>query len=380
MTVHPTDADNIQAQSNPSEQAGALAAVDTGTSKEANAANINDNRHGAATTARQWQVLSQLQRNRWVGTTHIYEQLMMAGFDISLRTVQRDLNALAKRFPIEKNNANPQGWRWKEDAPLQSLPHMNLSQAVAFNMVEANLTQLLPPVILDELFPWFDLARRQLKNSKVTHSWIDRVRIEPATQPLIAPDIDLDSKDNIYHALFYQLQIHACYTRSNKSQASEYTLNPIAIIQRGVIIYLLATRTDDPEVTIRTFALHRFDSVEILETAAKTPENFQLDTYLDEGSMGFSHPLFGELDERGKNTAVELRFTRQAGKSLTESKLNDDQTVTLNEDNTLTVKATVNLTSQLVWWLRGFGSGLLDAKPELLYQAVLDKSSTAISE
>jgi len=368
MTVRPTTVNDIQAQANATEQENMLVATDNNTLKES-----NDNRHGAATTARQWQVLSQLQRNRWVGTTHIYEQLMMAGFDISLRTVQRDLNALAKRFPIEKNNANPQGWRWKEDAPLQSLPHMNLSQAVAFNMVEANLTQLLPPVILDELFPWFDLARRQLKNSKVTHSWIDRVRIEPATQPLIAPHIDLDSKDNIYHALFYQLQINACYTRSNKSEASEYTLNPIAIIQRGVIIYLLATRTDDPDVIIRTFALHRFDSVEILESTAQTPENFQLDTYLDEGSMGFSHPFFGELAERGKNTTIELQFTQQAGRSLTESKLSDDQVVIANDDGTLTIKATVNLTSQLVWWLRGFGNGLLDAKPELLYQAVLDK-------
>ena len=375
MTVHSTNAENIQAQSDSDKQAIAIEAAENDVLKE-----TQDNRHGAATTARQWQVLSQLQRNRWVGTTHIYEQLMMAGFDISLRTVQRDLNALAKRFPIEKNNANPQGWRWKEDAPLQSLPHMNLSQAVAFNMVEANLTQLLPPVILDELFPWFDLARRQLKNSKVTHSWIDRVRIEPATQPLIAPDIDLDSKDNIYHALFYQLQINACYTRSNKSEASEYTLNPIAIIQRGVIIYLLATRTDDPNATIRTFALHRFDRVEILESAAQTPDSFQLDTYLDEGSMGFSHPLFGELAERGKNTAVELQFTQQAGRSLTESKLSDDQIVISNDDDTLTIKATVNLTSQLVWWLRGFGSGLLDAKPALLYQAVLDQPAMTNNE
>ena len=367
MTVHSTDADHSHAQTNSVEQANTVAAADSHVSGD-----NNDNRHGAATTARQWQVLSQLQRNRWVGTTHIYEQLMMAGFDISLRTVQRDLNALAKRFPIEKNNANPQGWRWRDDAPLQSLPHMNLSQAVAFNMVEANLTQLLPPVILDELFPWFDLARRQLKNSKVTHSWIDRVRIEPATQPLIAPHIDLDSKDNIYHALFYQLQIKACYTRSNKSQASEYLLNPIAIIQRGVIIYLLATRIDDPNFTIRTFALHRFASVDILESAAQTPESFQLDTYLDAGGMGFSHPLFGDLPNHGKNTAIELQFTKQAGKSLTESKLSDDQTVTLDDD-TLTIQATVNLTSQLVWWLRGFGNGLLNAKPELLHQAVLDK-------
>ena len=349
------------------------------TTAELNANTISDDtkettasRHGAATTARQWQVLSQLQRNRWMGTTHIYEQLMLAGFDISLRTVQRDLNALAKRFPIEKNNANPQGWRWCNDAPLQSLPHMNLSQAVAFNMVEANLTQLLPPAILDELFPWFDLARRQLKNSKVTHSWLDRVRIEPATQPLIAPHIDLDSKDNIYHALFYQLQIKACYTRGNKSAASEYTLNPLAIIQRGVIIYVLATRTDDPDAIIRTFALHRFASVELLETGAQTPDGFQLDRYLDAGGMGFTHPLLSQMHDHGKNTAIELHFTKQAGRSLTESKLSDDQTVTINSDDTLTIKATVNLTSQLVWWLRGFGKGLLDAQPQLLYQVVLD--------
>lgn len=334
-------------------------------------------RHGAATTARQWQVLSQLQRNRWVGTTHVYDQLKLAGFDISLRTVQRDLNALAKRFPIEKNNANPQGWRWCDDAPLQSLPHMNLSQAVAFNMVEANLTQLLPPAILDELFPWFDLARRQLKNSKVTHSWIDRVRIEPATQPLIAPTIDLESKDNIYHALFYQQQIKACYTRSNKSEASEYTLNPVAIVQRGVIIYLLATRIDDPEVILRTFALHRFASVEILDSVAITPDNFHLDRYLDAGGMGFTHPLLSQLPDHGKNTAVELRFTKQAGKSLTESQLSENQIVTDNDDDTLTVHATVNLTSQLVWWLRGFGHGLLDAKPELLYQVVSGKPALA---
>ncbi|MDN5890891.1 MAG: WYL domain-containing protein [Psychrobacter sp.] len=374
MTEHHTDADNLDTLQNQAHtRADVKAPILTDESSNTEG-NVSDNRHGAATTARQWQVLSQLQRNRWVGTTHIYEQLILAGFDISLRTVQRDLNALAKRFPIEKNNANPQGWRWCDDAPLQSLPHMNLSQAVAFNMVEANLTQLLPPVILDELFPWFDLARRQLKNSKVTHSWIDRVRIEPATQPLIAPHIDLNSKDNIYHALFYQLQIKACYTRSNKSQASEYILNPIAIIQRGVIIYLLATRTNDPELIIRTFALHRFASVEILDSAAQTPVDFQLDTYLDAGGMGFSHPLFGELPDRGKNTAIELQFTKQAGKSLTESKLSDDQIVTSNEDETLTIQATVNLTSQLVWWLRGFGNGLLDAKPELLHQAVLEQS------
>ena len=158
--------------------------------------------NATATTARQWQILSQLDRKRWLGTTHIKEQLDLMGFDISLRTIQRDLNALATRFPIEKNNTNPQGWRWREDAPMQSLPHMNLSQAVAFSMMRHNLTQLLPPAILDELIPWFDLANRQLKESKVVNTWLDRVRILSANQPLIPPSVNPAAKDAVYDALF----------------------------------------------------------------------------------------------------------------------------------------------------------------------------------
>jgi hypothetical protein len=86
--------------------------------------------------------------------------------------------------------------------------------------------------------------------------------------------------------------------------------------------------------------------------------------------MGFSHSLFTQLPNRGKQTEVSLRFNQSAGKSLTESQLSADQTVEMHEDDTMTITATINLTSQLVWWLRGFGKGLIDAKPELLFTAV----------
>lgn len=327
--------------------------------------------NSTATTARQWELLNLLERGSWRGTHHLHEQLRLANFDVSLRTVQRDLNALSKRFPIEKNNANPQGWRWKEDAPVQSLPHMNLSQAVAFNMVEANLAQLLPPAILDELFPWFDLARRQLKDSKITHNWLDRVRIEPATQPLIAPKICRDCKDAIYQAIFHECQISARYTRRNKDEPGEYQLNPIAIVQRGVVIYLLATKVGDAEQIIRTFALHRFTEVTVEETKAVIPAGFNLEAYLDSGGMGFAHYLFKDLPNHGKNTKIKLVFNGKAGTSLTESQLSDDQVVTEDtENNTQTIIATVNLTSQLVWWLRGFGKKLTIIEPEILSHAV----------
>ncbi len=330
-----------------------------------------------ATTARQWQILSQLDRKRWVGTTHIKEQLDMMGFDISLRTIQRDLNALAERFPIEKNNTNPQGWRWQEDAPMQSLPHMNLSQAVAFSMVKDNLTHLLPPAVLDELMPWFDLANRQLKQSKVANTWLERVRILSANQPLIPPAVDNDAKEIIYQALFENKQLIADYKARGRDESQQYTLNPIAIVQRGVVIYLLASRADRPIDDIRQFALHRFNNAQVSETPANLPADFDLDQYINTGAMGFNFPLFDTLRQSSSNhhqpprQNIELLFAPQMGNSLLESQLSDDQH-TWEDEEGLHVTATVNLTSQLVWWLRGFGKGVKKIEPPLLAQAVFE--------
>lgn len=336
--------------------------------------------NATATTARQWQILSQLDRKRWLGTTHIKEQLDLMGFDISLRTIQRDLNALAERFPIEKNNTNPQGWRWREDAPMQSLPHMNLSQAVAFSMVKDNLTQLLPPAVLDELMPWFDLANRQLKESKVVNTWLDRVRILSANQPLIAPAVNRDAKEAVYEALFQNKQLVAQYKARGRDEAQQYTLNPLAIIQRGVVIYLLASRTDRPVDDVRQFALHRFESATVSDQPADLPEDFNLDHYINTGAMGFNYPLFETLREAQNNhqppqQQIHLIFTPQAGNSLLESQLSDDQ-LTYEDEAGLHVTATVSLTSQLVWWLRGFGKGLLKVEPEILAIAVYEPNTT----
>ncbi len=91
---------------------------------------------------------------KWIGTRELQESLVREGIDISLRTIQRDLNQIAQRFPIESSKTSPQGWRWRADAPIQSLPHMTSSQAVTFMMVEEHLKHLLPPSLIEEMNPW----------------------------------------------------------------------------------------------------------------------------------------------------------------------------------------------------------------------------------
>jgi hypothetical protein len=69
-------------------------------------------------------------------------------------------------FSLESNGASPQGWRWRADAQISSLPHISTSQAVTFLMVEEHLRHLLPPSLLDELRPWFDMAQRAVNHSR----------------------------------------------------------------------------------------------------------------------------------------------------------------------------------------------------------------------
>ena len=332
----------------------------------------------ASSLHRQWQLLSRLNTGKWVGTRQLQEQLQREGIEISLRTIQRDLKQLAQRFPLEANGEVPQGWRWKADAPVQSLPHMNSSQAITFMMVEEHLRHLLPPSLLAEMRPWFDLAHRSV-SVEYNHmrEWINRVRIIPPTQPLIPPAVDPKAQQAIYEALLQDRQLEVDYHRRGQpEQVKTYQLNPLALVQRGPIIYLLCTRPDKAEDEVHMFALHRFNRAEVSEQRAVRPDHFDLDQYLASGALGFKTALLRNPEhENVENTAVRLRFSASAGQGLLECRLSDDQHSDIEADGRITIHASVPLTAQLIWWLRGFGQEVEVLAPDSLIAALTSDSS-----
>lgn len=307
---------------------------------------------------RQWQILSRLSTGKWMGTREIQEILQREGIDISLRTIQRDLNQISQRFPIESNKTVPQGWRWRSDAPIQSLPHMTSSQAVTFMMVEEHLKHLLPPSLLEEMNPWFDLARRSLSTQNNVRQWINRVRIVPANQPLIPPVVDRAAQQAIYEGLLQDKQLECVYQKRPQAEESVYTLNPLALVQKGATIYLICTRYDKTD--IQTFALHRFKSAKVLDSRALHPVNFDIDAYIDSGALGFRVDYNKPTD----NVALKLTIPECESHYFEESQLSRDQVITPLEHNLVQISATVPFTSQLTWWLRSFGNKIQKIEPE----------------
>lgn len=111
------------------------------------------------------------------------------------------------------------------------------------------------------------------------------------------------------------------------------------------------------------YALHRIESATLSDRGVLVV-NFDLDEYLSHGSMDFLAPDIAEGP-----ISIELHFTLGAGFALTENRISLDQTTEARDDK-IVVRATVTPTQQLVWWLRGFGSGLLEVRPEKLRLAV----------
>ncbi len=311
------------------------------------------------TLYRQWQILSRLSTGKWMGTRELQEILVREGVDISLRTIQRDLNQIAQRFPIESSKTTPQGWRWRSDAPIQSLPHMTSSQAVTFMMVEEHLKHLLPPSLIDEMNPWFDLARRSLSTQNNVRQWINRVRIVPANQPLIPPVVERAAQQAIYEGLLQDKQLECIYQgRGQHSEEKTYILNPLALVQKGSIIYLVCTRHDRSD--IQTFALHRFKSATVLNTRALHPVNFDIDEYIDSGALGFRV----DFNQPTENITLKLHMSEADAHYFEESQLSLDQSIEKLEDGMALITATVPYTSQLIWWLRSFGKKIRHIEPE----------------
>ncbi len=327
-----------------------------------------------STLLRQWEMMRMLtvsrsdskHDGRWDKASEITAKLNDAGYDVSVRTVQRDLKELSEIFPIELNdkNARDYGWRWIKGANLD-IPGMSVAEALAMRLVETHLKQLLPASMLDGLNGVFSLAQSKLdkvekQNNNHSKDWLNKVRVVPPAQPLLPPTVNEAVQAAIYQGLLEDKQLTARYQSASSDQPKDYLLHPLGLIMRGAVTYLVASAWDYAEA--RLYALHRFSTVEILDAAAKAPEGFNLDAAIASGLADFAN--------QGEPIQLVLRCTEGVAAFLAETPLAADQTLTPEADGWVRLTATVNDTRQLQWWLLGQGDGVEVCSPMGLQEEI----------
>lgn len=309
------------------------------------------------TQLRQWAMLQAIPRHpRKITSRELAELLETAGFTVSKRTVERDLVSLSGIFPlVSDEREKPYGWSWQQEALSFNLPAMSPVQALTLALAHEYLNTLLPACLTTSLDPYFKAAEKLLTSEgevKRMAEWRDHVAIVPPTQALLPPTYSEEVVETVHKALLEGRQLEIRYRSCSAGETQVYRAYPLGIVQRGPVTYLVATlfKYDDP----RSLALHRIEAATMLDARAKRPKGFDLKQHVASGAFGFE--IKGPIK-------LVVRFREETAQHLLETPLSTDQRVTPDGEGWMKVQATVIETSQLYWWLLGFGDGVVVLEP-----------------
>jgi hypothetical protein len=177
-----------------------------------------------------------------IATNTLREKLAERGFEVDLRTLQRDLrDKLSVIFPIICHEDN-KPYRWSFDALAHiNLPALDTPNALALYMVEEQLTGLLPHTVLEQLQPQFNEARKYLESlshNDLAH-WKNVVRAVPAGKLLRPAEILPQVWRDVTEGLLYKKQLLVIYLCRDSNKVRSFQLHPAGLIVRDTISYLI---------------------------------------------------------------------------------------------------------------------------------------------
>lgn len=322
---------------------------------------------GRNTLSRQWELLKLLPTTgSGASARSLQQRLAEAGFPTTKRTVERDLEELATVFAIRKNDKSiPYGFSW---TPPTSTPPASITvlEALTLGLVHETLIPLIPAFMLNALQPRFEQA--QIKLSALARvspaaKWLEKVASVPANLPLVAPKIDTNVLVEVQESLLGERQLRCTYFAAHRNHKRQVVLNPLGMIQRGAITYLIATIS--PDTKTRQFALHRMAEVQGLDARCQIPDGFSLKDYARSGAMQFG-------DNVGQTLTLEAWVNEGLLRLLRETPLSEDMEI-LSSDDGGWIRARVLDTWELEWWLLSHTGSIVITAPDCLRERLLNR-------
>lgn len=295
-------------------------------------------------------MLQQIPREPLGVTTHeLQAKLAAAGYEVSLRTVQRDLNSLSAQFPLIQLPEITKNLRWAfaKQGRLVAFPGMDAVTALTVYMADAHLKSLLPMQVAEYLQPWQQEARSKL--TEEYKGWLKKIRVINA-QPLLPPQVNEEVLQPIYQALLESRQFSASY-----NGVDERIIHPYGLVQKGQLLYLVCRFYEFDDVRIT--ALQRYSQVKLLDDKVRPFPRFNIDDYLEEGRLNY---LLSD-----KKLSITAEIQPYLADLLSETPLAKRQKITKQADKNI-LTAQVADTLELRRWLLSQGSAIKLLEPVAL--------------
>jgi predicted DNA-binding transcriptional regulator YafY len=296
-----------------------------------------------------------------ISTAELESRLEGENFVVDRRTIQRDLERLSDKFPLNNRPGAGRELRWFfKKGTANQWPAMNTDTALTLLMAEQNLKPLIPKQAFNSLASLVNQAKETLKVQDKSGSkkiWSDSVRIVSKGFALQPADIAPDVMTNIFDAMGKHRQLKI----TNKA-GKESVINPLGLVMRGPMLYLVSNYHGYDDIRIN--ALHRITSATVEMSDLVTPKDFNLDDILQSGLMSW------RLDP-GKPKNFEIFVNEDIARYLDENRINLTQTIKKHDDGSALVKFTSEDTLELRQWLLGFGAGVVVNKPAAVQKWIM---------
>ena len=301
-------------------------------------------------------------------TSEIHDALRQQDpdYEVSVRSVQRSLESLSVRFPITSElRGRTNHWCWIDRHALTQIPAMSESTAFVLRLASDYLKPLMPTSALRRLEPYFRHAEEVLSGTGLGR-WVDHARIVGRGPVLKPPAISDAVQEAVTGALLAGRQVEVDYRNKAGARARRIALNPLGVVLRDGVVYLVATSWDYDDV--RHYVLHRMSNPTMLEAPARRIDGFRMSAHIRE-ERRFAYPVgSGKL-------RLKAVFERDAALHLMESRLGPDHRTAEAADGRVLVEATVADTAELRWWLLGFGSAVEVVEPASLREEFREQAT-----
>ena len=299
------------------------------------------------------ELLRRIPKGRTITAPELHQQLMEAGYEREMRTIQRQLETLSEFYDIERDDSSkPYRYCWKENAKGLSMPGLSAQESLLLTLAEQQLHNLLPAKLMKSMQGFFRQARGQLDEkgkSQPEREWLDKVRVVSTTQPLLPPKVGPTVFAQVSNALYANQWLDVDYKNAAGKKTSSRVM-PLGLAQQGPRMYLVCRFEGyDNE---RSLALHRITSASASTLTFTRPNEFNLKQFDDNGRFGYGD---------GTKIRLSFRIEKAAGLHIVECPLSVDQQV-VELDDAYEISATVVDSSILEWWLRGFGAAVSEKK------------------
>lgn len=310
-----------------------------------------------------------------ITTRDLHQHLIDEGFQVSKRTVERDLLKLAEiggLYSDESAEGNSWGSIWEGHNKKSA---MQPTEALMLILSEKLLLQTMPIEYAQRIGERIEKAKLLLSAGNALGKWQDKLQVISDGYPLINNNSMLDdhTREIIYECVLKECQINIHYQAKDKDTPRNYCLNPLGIIIRGQSHYLVATKTTSPEKPL-LFLFHRIKSAEDRYKKTNMPSSFMMADYYAKNPSGWI------LKNESQIETIKLNVKGYALDTLLHNKLAKDQKLEHLADGWAKVQFTCIPTYDLVAWMLRFGADVICESPAHLKRKMTKVLSHALEQ